>query len=115
MKQETITVNGTHYPVIFTLATISNFEDITGKPFFSSNLDTVNNRIAIIRAAAVAADDSTALTVDDLRGKEDLDAYRQIAEAYAVVMRLAAEFFHIPEVENGKDAPQPTEGEPAKN
>ena len=115
MKQETITVNGTQYPVIFTLATLSNFEEITGKPFFSSNLDTVNNRIAIIRAAAIAADENTTLTVSDLRGKEDLEAYRHIAEGYAVVMQLASEFFHVPEVAKGKDAPQPTEGEPAKN
>jgi len=50
MKQETITVDGKQYPVIFTLSTLSNFEEITGKPFFSSNLDTVNNRIAINRA-----------------------------------------------------------------
>ncbi len=115
MKQETINVNGKQYPVIFTLATLSNFEDKTGKPFFSENLDTIKNRIAIIIAAAVAADDSTALTVEDLRGKEDWDAYRQIADAYAVVMRLAAEFFHIPEAGKGEDAPQPTDGEPAKN
>jgi len=115
MTQEIITVDGHQYPVIFTLATLSNFEEITGKPFFGENLDTIKNRIAIIIAAAVAADDSTALTVEDLRGKEDLEAYKQIAEAYVVVMQLASEFFHVPEVAKGKEAPQPSEGEPAKN
>lgn len=115
MKQETITVDGKQYPVVFTLATISNFEEITGKPFFSSNLDTVKNRIAIILAAAIAADENTTLTVDALRGKEDWEAYRHIAEEYAVVMQLASEFFHVPEAAKDKDAPQPSEGEPAKN
>ena len=115
MKQETITVDGKQYPVIFTLATLSNFEDITGKPFFSSNLDMVKNRIAIILAAAIAADENTTLTVDALRGKEDWEAYRHIAELYAVVMQLASEFFHVPEVAKDKEATQQTDGEPAKN
>lgn len=115
MKQETITVDGKRYPVIFTLATLSNFEEITGKPFFGENLDTIKNRIAIILAAAIAADENTTLTVDALRGKDDWEAYRHIAEWYAVVMQLASEFFHVPEAAKGNDAPQPTEGEPAKN
>jgi len=115
MNKKEISVNGIQYPVIFTLSTLSNFEEITGKPFFSSNLDMVKNRIAIILAAAIAADENTTLTVDALRGKEDLEAYKQIAEAYAVVMQLASEFFHVPEVAKGNEAPQPTEGETAKN
>ena len=49
MKQKEITINGKQYPVIFTLATLSNFEEITGKPFFKADLDIIKNRIAIIR------------------------------------------------------------------
>ena len=108
MKQKEITVNGKNYPVVFTLATLSNFEEIAGKPFFKSDLDMVKNRIAIICAAAIAADENTTLTVEELRGKETWDDYVQIANAYVVVMELATQFFPKP----NKDEEKPeAEGE----
>ena len=109
MKQKEITINGKQYPVIFTLATLSNFEEITGKAFFSQNLDTVKNRIAIICAAAITADENTELTVEELRGKDSWEDYVQIATAYTVVMELAGKFFHMPEIEKGNDEEQPAE------
>jgi hypothetical protein len=110
MKQKEITVNGKNYPVIFTLATLSNFEEITGKPFFKADLDMLKNRIAIICAAAIAADENTKLTVEELRGNEDLEAYKQIATVYNTIIEMAAEFFHIPSTEK-KEAEQPAEEE----
>jgi hypothetical protein len=118
MKQKEITVNGVQYPVIFTLATLSNFEEITGEAFFKADLDIIKNRIAIICAAAIAADKNTKLTVEELRGNEDLEAYKQIAEVYNIVFKMAAEFFHVPLTEEKKDE-QPADesegGEKTKN
>lgn len=105
MKQKEITINGKNYPVVFTLATLSNFEEITGKPFFKADLDLIKNRIAIICAAAIAADENTKLTVEELRGNEDLEAYKQIGTAYNTIVEMAAEFFHIPPTEK-KEAEQ---------
>lgn len=93
MIQKEITINGKKYPVIFTLATLSNFEEITGKPFFGADFDMLKNRIAIICAAAIAIDENTTLTVEELRGKETWEDYVQIANAYVVVMELATQFF----------------------
>jgi hypothetical protein len=45
-----------------------------------------------------------------MRGKESFDDYKQIIEAYNVVMTLANDFFKIPEVEKSKD-PKPEEQE----
>ena len=118
MKQKEITVNEKIYPVVFTLATLSNFEEITGKPFFKADLDLIKNRIAIICAAAIAADENTELTVEELRGNEDLEAYKQIGTVYNTIVEMAAEFFHIPPTEK-KEVEQPTAedegGEKPKN
>ena len=105
MKTKEITIGGKNYPVIFTLATISNFEEITGKPFFKADLDIIKNRIAIICAAAIAADENTKLTVEELRGNDDLEAYKQICTVYNTIIEMAAEFFHIPPTEK-KEAEQ---------
>ena len=105
MTQKEITINGKQYPVIFTLATLSNFEEITRNAFFSQNLDTVKNRIAIICAAAIAADENTELTVEELRGKDSWEDYVQISNAYQVVMKLAEKFFKKPEVEKEEEKP----------
>jgi hypothetical protein len=118
MKQNYITINGTNYPVIFTLLTLSNFEEITNQGFFKANLDTTNNRMAIIVAAALAADKDTKLTIEELRGKDSWEDYVQISKAYAVIMKLSDDFFPIPDVEKGKDQKpedQEEEGDKSKN
>ena len=115
MTQKVITINGKNYPVIFTLKTLSNFEEITGKAFFSADLDLVKNRIAIICAAAIAADKDTTLTVDELRGNETWDDYVTIADAYTEVMTLAKEFFPVPKVEGQRDDEPVVEEQDAKN
>jgi hypothetical protein len=78
----------------------------------------IKNRIAIICAAAIAADENTELTVEELRGNEDLDAYKQIGTVYNTIVEMAAEFFKIPLTEK-KEAEQPSKedegGEKPKN
>ena len=108
MKQNFIKINGVEYPVVFNLLTMSNFEEITNKGFFEANLNKINERMAIVMAAALSADEDTKLTIEEMRGKENFDDYRQIVEAYNIVMTLAYDFFKIPEVEKSKD-PKPEE------
>ena len=117
MKQNFVTINGVDYPVVFDLLALSNFEEITKQGFFETNLNMTNNRIAIVISAALSADKNTALTVEEMRGKETFDDYKQIVEAYNVVMTLANDFFKIPEVEkkNDQDAEEKTDGEGVKN
>ena len=115
MTQKVITINGKNYPVIFTLKTLSNFEEITGKAFFSADLDLVKNRIAIICAAAIAADKDTTLTVEELRGEETWNDYVKIADAYTEVMTLAKEFFPVVKVEGQQDDEPVVEEQDAKN
>ena len=118
MKTKEITIGGKNYPVIFTLATLSNFEEITGKPFFKADLDIIKNRIAIICAAAIAADENTKLTVEELRGNDDLEAYKQICTVYNTIIEMAAEFFHIPpteKMEAEQTAAEDEGGEKPKN
>lgn len=110
MKQTVININGVDYPVVFDLLALSNFEEITDKGFFEANLNKINNRMAIVMAAVLSADKDTKLTIEEIRGKESFDDYKQIVEAYNVVMTLANDFFKIPKVEEGKD-PKPEEHE----
>ena len=104
MKQKIITINGMNYPVVFSLLTMSNFEEITDKGFFEANMNKTNVRMALIIAAAMAADKDCTLTFEDLRGADSYDDLRQIVDAYNAVMTLANDFFEIPAIEKGKDA-----------
>ena len=118
MKQNFIKINGVEYPVVFNLLTISNFEEIANKGFFEANLNKINERMAIVMAAVLAADKDTTLTIEIMRGKETFDDYKQIVEAYSVVMLLANDFFNIPEVEKEKEEKTDEgegEGEKPKN
>ena len=110
MKTKEITINGKQYPVVFTLKTLSNFEEITNQGFFESKLTKTTERMAIIMSAVLAADKDTTLTIEDIQGQQDWEAYLQITKAYNEVMALASEFFPIPEVEKYKD-PEPKEDE----
>lgn len=117
MKQNFIKINGVEYPVVFTLLTMSNFEEITNKAFFEANLLTTNNRIAIVIAAALAADKDTELTFEGMRGNETFDDYKQIVAAFNTVMELANDFFKVPGVEPKPEQPaaEKTDGEGVKN
>jgi hypothetical protein len=109
MTSQQITINGKEYPVVFTLLTMSNFEEITEKGFFEANMSKTNVRLAIVVAAALAADSNTKLTIEEMRGGETFDDYKQINEAFTVVMNLAQDFFKIPTVEETEDKKGETE------
>ena len=109
MTSQKITINGKEYPVVFTLLTMSNFEEITEKGFFEANMSKTNVRLAVVVAAALAADNNTKLTIEEMRGGETFDDYKQINEAFTVVMNLAQDFFKIPKVEETEDLKGGTE------
>lgn len=110
MKQKEITINGKQYPVVFTMDTLMCFEDIVKRSYFDSELRTIKDRIAIVYAAAVSADENTTLTVEEMKGQGDLDAVNQIIMAFNTVMELANEFFRVPKVEAQAEADE----QPAK-
>lgn len=119
MEQKEITINGRKYPVVFTMDTLMNFEEIVSKSFFESDFKTLKDRMALVIAAVITADSKTSLTIDECRGNGDLAAVQQIIQAYTVVMELSAAFFKVPEVVAKAEAEeqQPAEegDEKAKN
>lgn len=97
MKQE-ITIAGKQYPVTFDFQTLLNFENITKKSFFGATFEMTTERMALIMAAVLAANENTSLTIEEMVGQKDWDAVKEIITAYGIIMNLANDFFHIPEV-----------------
>lgn len=108
MKQKEITIGGQQYPVAFTLKTIDGFERITSTPFSAANLDLTHNRMALILAAALTADENTKLTAETIIGDGDLAALKQITAATTTIMELVTEFFEVGKLDVS-DAPATTE------
>jgi hypothetical protein len=108
MTQKEIKIADKTYPVVFTLKTMMNYEEITGNSFFNENFETMKSRIALIISAIIAADPNTDINVEQLAGAETWEAAQEIINAYVAVMELSAKFFKIPEVEP-KDEPAPAE------
>lgn len=113
MNTKEITINGQQYPVVFTMDTLMNFERIVSKSFFETDFKTITDRMALIIAAIITANEKTTLTVEAIKGDNDLKAVQQIIAAYAVVAELMGEFFEVPEVVKKAEAEehQPTEGD----
>ena len=98
MTKNVITIQGKAYPVIFNFDTLMSFEEIVGKSYFESGLKTMKERMAIVYAAVITADEDTKLTVEEMKGQGDLEAINQIIVAFNTVMELAKVFFKIPTV-----------------
>ena len=112
MNKKEVTFNGTQYPVVFNMQALLNYEDITKQSFFGEDFNLLKNRMALIMAAAIAADKDTTLDIDTIEGTEDIEAVHQIAEAFKVVMTMVGQFMHIPEVvAEAERAEQPEEDE----
>ena len=105
MKQNFITIAGVQYPVQFDLDTVMLFEEIVEHSFFADEFKTLKSQMALTVAAAISADDKTKLSIDDLRGGKDMQAYKEAVAAYTQVMEMAGEFFKIPEVEPKDEKP----------
>ena len=112
MDKKEVTFNGTKYPVVFNMQAVLNYEDITNQSFFGEDFNLLKNRMALIMAAAIAADKDTKLDIDIIKGTDDIEAVHQIAEAFKVVMTMVGQFMHIPEVvAEAERAEQPEEDE----
>ena len=112
MNKKEVTFNGTQYPVVFNMQALLNYEDITKQSFFGEDFNLLKNRMALIMAAALAADKDTKLDIDIIKGTEDIEAVHQIAEAFKVVMTMVGQFMHIPDVvAEAEQAEQPEEDE----
>lgn len=115
MTQKKITINGKEYPVVFTMDTLMNFETIVGKSFFETDFKTLKDRMALVCAAVITANENTDLTIEVLKGNNDLKAIQQIIEAYNIVTVVMGEFFKVPEVVKAEEAAEHTDDEKAKN
>jgi hypothetical protein len=98
MTERKIIINGEEYPVVFTMDTLMNFERIVNKSFFETDFKTLVDRMALIIAAVITANEKTTLTVEAMKGNGNLEAVQQIIAAYTVVAELMGEFFEVPEV-----------------
>lgn len=105
MQQKEITIGGKQYPVVFTLQTMMNFEEIAGKSFFGESFDGFKERIALIISAVLAADEKADITVEQMTNAETWQQAQDIIKAYVAVMELSAKFFNIPEVEPKDEKP----------
>jgi len=116
MKQKEITINGKQYAVAFSLQTIMGYEEITeGKSFFEASFKTVKEQVALIVAAAFTADENTNISVDDILGAKNLEAYKQIADAFVIVSELMGYFFKDTEAEEKSETPTTEDGQGEKN
>ena len=115
MTQKEITIGGKTYPVAFSMKTMLNYEEISGKPFFGESFDHLKERIALIMSAALTADENTTLTVEELMNGDDWDKVKDILAAYNTVMELCAEFMKIPSVEPKPEKPSEDEEGKTKN
>lgn len=113
-KKREVVLNGKTVAVTFNMNTLLSYEEITGKSFFGEDFNLTKEQLALIYAAAVAADSETTLTVDDLLNSDDWDG---VKAAFETVMELASEFFHLPTIidsrEFGPDAKEDADGDDA--
>ena len=117
MQKKNITINGKEYPIVFTMDTLMNFETIVGKSFFETDFKTLKDRMALVCAAVITANENTDLTIDALKGNNDLKAIQQIIKAYNIVTVVMGEFFQVPDVVKAEEAAEHTDesDEKAKN
>ena len=93
-----ITINGIKYPVAFNMKTIISYEEIANKSYFDSNFGKTTERIALIVAAVLAADEKSPIKIEDVMGNQDVAAIKQISEAFLIILNMSTEFFGIPAV-----------------
>ena len=120
MKKE-ITIGGVQYPVEFTFQTLLNFEEISKQSFFKTDFSLIKDKMALIMAAVLTANENTKLTVEDIMGERKLKDIQDITAASVIIIDLCNEYFEIPKVvqeaeereagndsenENGDDKPK---------
>ena len=79
----------------FNGATMIKFENDIKKPFFEEKFTTQASRTTLIFAAIYAYDDQTDMTIKEL---SQTASWKELNEAFAIVMEASMEFFDIPDV-----------------
>lgn len=97
MKKE-ITIGGVQYPVEFTFQTLLNFEEIAKQSFFKTDFSLIKDKIALIMAAVLTANEKTKLAVEDIVGERKLKDIQDITAASVIIIDLCNEYFEIPKV-----------------
>jgi hypothetical protein len=115
MKQKEVTINGKTYPAIFTMKTITGFEEIVEHSFFADDFSKMASRIAIVVAAIVAADINADVSADDILNADKVEAVNEVLEAYTTVMEMAGEFFKVPETEKKNEDEKAEKTDKEKN
>lgn len=117
MKQKEVTINGKTYPVVFTLKTITGFEEIVEHSFFNDDFTKMSSRMAIVVAAITAADINADISAEDMLEADKWKKVKEVIEAYNVIMELSSEFFDIPLAKKKIEAAdeKEKEGEQKKN
>lgn len=115
MKQKEVTINGKTYPVIFTMKTITGFEEILKHSFFADDFSLMASRIAIVVAAIVAADINADISTEDIMNADKFEAVNEVLEAYTTVMEMAGEFFKVPDTEKKNEEEKAKKTDKEKN
>jgi len=99
--------------VVFCMKTMVGYEEIVGKGWFSTEWADVKlrERMALVVAAILAANEKSKISADDLLAIDSMDGMKELLEASNTVMELSTEFFKLPEVEKTDEQP----AENAKN
>lgn len=100
VQHKEININGKAYPVVFNMQTIIIFEEIANKSFFVVNFNKTTERMALIVSSVMAADKESSITIEEVMAEQDMNALKQINEAFAIIFDMTADFFKIPKVLN---------------
>lgn len=93
-----ITINKKKYPVVVNMGTLLSYEQITGKSILNdeNGLKMMGDRMVLIFAAVMSADEDTTLTMEDLMKNT---GWKEFNDASVTVLKLLAKFFNIPKIE----------------
>ena len=113
MTQKIITLQGKQYPVVFGMKTMVGYEEIVGKGWFTTDWSDVKfrERMAVVVAAILAANEKSKISADDLLSIDNVDDMKELIKAFNDIMELSTEFFKLPAVEKTDEKP----AENAKN
>ncbi len=110
MKKKEITIQGVTYPVTCDMQTLLNYEEIVKHSFFKTDWTSprITERMALIYAAVLSADDNATLKFEDLKGQGSWNDIEQLITAFSVVSLLMTEYFPVPDIEQ-QNAPEPSD------
>lgn len=105
-----ITINKKEYPVVVNMGTLLSYEQITGKSILGdeNGLKMMGDRMVLIFAAVMSADENTTLTMEDLMKNT---GWKEFNDASVIVLNLLAKFFNIPKIEAEAEKKTETSGD----